>query len=112
RLAYEVRARPRGLVGRIASAVEIGLRSRRRFAAVFRSYDAAVQVRPEAPRGAGRAASTERIDAARRELVDAGAPADLVQRLSRFVAEADDLSAGRIRPYALADAWRAERRAV
>src|SRR5262249_49019578 len=40
RLEYEVRARPRNLLGRVAIPVEIGVRSRRRFAEVFRRYDA------------------------------------------------------------------------
>ena len=110
RLNYEVRVQPRGVVGRLASGVEIGFRSRRRFAAVFRSYDAPAR-EPEHPPST-RTAATGQIGVARRALLGAGSPPDLVDRLCRFVEEADDLSVGRIRPYALADSWEAERRAV
>ena len=110
-LAYEVRVRPRGLVGRIAVPVEIGRRSRRRFAEVFHRYDAQAREsnRQQPARGA---TGTRRVDAPRRALLGAGTPPDLVDRLCRFVEEADDLSVGRIRPYALADSWGAERRAI
>jgi class 3 adenylate cyclase len=111
RLAYEVRARARGVVGRIAIPVEIGFRARRRFADVFRRYD--VQARePQEPPRSGSSADRGRLAAARGALVDAGRPPELVDRLSRLVEEGDDLGVSRIRPYALADAWGAERRAV
>src|SRR5438105_3205140 len=67
---------------------------------------------PSAPSHRGRRAATGRVGAARRALVDAGALPDLVERLCLFVEQDDDPSVGRIRPYALADLWQAERRAV
>ncbi|MGZ4357304.1 MAG: SRPBCC family protein, partial [Gaiellaceae bacterium] len=39
RLVYDVQARPRGLLGPAAVALQVGVLSRRRFASVFRSYD-------------------------------------------------------------------------
>jgi class 3 adenylate cyclase len=109
RLDYEVRARARTLLGRLGIPVAIGLVSRRRFAAVFRRYDAstAERVAPAVPDASG--ARTERPRAA---LVTAGADAELVGRLCAFVGRGDDLAVARIRPYALADAWGVDRRAV
>jgi class 3 adenylate cyclase len=113
RLAYDVRAQPRGLLGRIAIPFEIGLKSRRRFAAIFRRYDTQAREGSQPPpAGRGAPANAERIAAAARSLVDAGAPQELADRLCRFVEQADDLTVGRIRPYALADLWQAKRRAV
>ena len=112
-LVYEVQARPRNLLGRIASALEIGFFSRRRFEAVFRRYDAMAGGSPEAeetrtPRLA--AGAKERIEAARTALVTDGAAPELADRLAALVAHGDELSLGRLQPYVLADAWGASRR--
>src|SRR5918911_1371906 len=48
-LVYDVRARPRNLVGHLAAAVQIGVLSRRRFAEVFRRYDAEARGAGAAP---------------------------------------------------------------
>ena len=108
-LVYDVRACPRNLLGRIAIPFQIGLVSRRRFADVFRRYDAAArrddavppEVRPRLAPGA-----RERIDAARTEL---GASM-LADRLCELVEDGDELTVARLRPYVLADLWGVDRR--
>jgi class 3 adenylate cyclase len=107
RLEYEVRARPRNLLGRVAIPVEIGVRSRRRFTEVFRRYDAlAAEGEAPTPSSARLApGGRERIDAARRALIAAGQPPALVDRLRALVERGDDLTVSRLRPYALAEEW-------
>ena len=112
-LVYEVQARPRNVLGRIAAALEIGFFSRRRFEAVFRRYDAMAGESPEAeePRAPRLVAGAkERIEAARTALVTDGAAPELADRLAALVAHGDELSLGRLQPYVLADAWGAGRR--
>lgn len=115
RLVYEVRAIPRGPVGRPAVALQVGLISRRRFESVFRAYDRAAHggaealptAKPQlAPGGA------QRIEAAKAGLLAAGAAPGDVDRLVALVAGGDELTVATIRPYALADAWSRDRREV
>jgi class 3 adenylate cyclase len=63
---------------------------------------------PRIPRAAVNIAA---LDRATQALV-AFAPEDLALRLVRFVKEADDVEVGRIRPFALADAWGVDRAAL
>ena len=116
-LTYETWITPAGLLGRLAVPVRIGWQTREQFGRVFRRYDefagagetlsvlrAPAQLAP----GAG-----ERLAAIRRQLVDAAAqPPELVAQLLDCVTAADDLTASRLRPYELADRWRAPRRAL
>ena len=116
RLVYDVAAEPRNAVGRIAAPVEIGRLSARRFEDTFRRYDRLAQAgsaldgqmeRPRLAPGAAR-----RLEAATERLHGAGLEAGLVERLARLLAEGDELTLSRLRPYVLADYWGAERRAV
>jgi class 3 adenylate cyclase len=127
-LAYDVRTKPRNLLGRIASAAQIGLLSRRRFEATFRTYDRLALAHMPAP--SARAPATDlsdarsvghgrpelvpggdrRADAAKAVLLGEGLDPELVERLASLVTSAHDLDAARIRPYALVDAWGADRR--
>jgi class 3 adenylate cyclase len=116
RLVYDVAAEPRNAVGRIAAPVEIGRLSARRFEDTFRRYDRLAQAgsaldgqmeRPRLAPGAAR-----RLEAATERLHGAGLEAGLVERLARLLAEGDELTLSRLRPYILADYWGAERRAV
>jgi class 3 adenylate cyclase len=107
-LAYDVRARPRNLLGRVAAAVQIGILSRRRFVDVFRRYDSEAggvdaALRGPSPRLAP--AARERLEAARKALRHG--PAD---RLVDLLERGDELTVARLRPYALADAWGCDRR--
>jgi class 3 adenylate cyclase len=112
RLTYEVRARPRTLFGRIAIPVAIGLVSRRRFASVFRSYDASSHAHRELPRTPVRLApgAVARVERARRTLLEAGLDERGVTGLCALVGEGDTLDVARLRPYHLADRWGLERR--
>ncbi len=116
RLTYEVRVRPRGLVGRIVTPVAIGLVARRRFTAIFRRYDAAAsgaeheQVAPSARRVRLAAGAASRIATARARLVAAGQDEHAVGSLCALVERGDDLAVARIRPYELAGLWGIARR--
>jgi class 3 adenylate cyclase len=109
-LRYEVDARPRNLLGRLAIPIEIGHRSARRFEATFRRYDElARRNEPRDNLSQGRSSlvpgGRERLERARGEL---GSP--LAERLAELVAFGDDEAAARMRPYELARAWGAGRR--
>jgi len=108
-LVYGVRARPRNALGRLAIPLQIGLISRRRFASVFREYDSNGAEPPAHPAHLEPGAA-QRIAAARAALLAAGAEATAVERLCSLLADGDDLSVRKLRPYVLADAWDADRR--
>jgi class 3 adenylate cyclase len=118
RLVYQVWATPRNTLGRLAAPVEIGTLSARRFESVFREYDARVTdpaAAPDPPAGGARRfapGGSGRLAAGRDALVEQGAPPELATRLADLVERGDDADLARLRPYALADAWEADRRAV
>lgn len=115
RLVYEMLITPAGLMGRLALPFSIGKKAREATERVFRRYDefalrglrtSQLAQKPRLANG-----GVERLASISRALVEeAGQPAPLVEKLHRFIAGADDLATARIRPYALADEWRAERR--
>lgn len=113
-LTYQVWTTPSNLIGRLAIPAAIGILAARRFDRAFRAYAARARLEPSAPdpesgsrlSAAGRA----RLDGlAARILLDGGDP-EITRRLAAFVACSDELSAQRLRPYALADRWGAARR--
>ncbi|MCA1621564.1 MAG: adenylate/guanylate cyclase domain-containing protein [Acidobacteria bacterium] len=118
RLVYDVTARPRGALGRAVIPVQVGRVSARKFAEVFRRYDALALEGAAAGGDAGAVASplgaSERalLEALSGRLVAGGEDAELVARLRETIARGDDLTLSRMRPYALADAWGATRRDV
>ena len=109
-------SRPRGLLGRPVAAVAIGQVARRRFEQTFREYDLLargaqdVEARTERPRLAPGA--RERLKALRAEVERTVTDRALVERLIETVEQDDAVTLARLRPYALADRWRAERRSV
>jgi class 3 adenylate cyclase len=119
-LVYQVSAAPRGFLGRLVVPVAIGRIARRRFGDAFRRYDALAQARLGQVSGAALAGrgppprlspgAKERVARLREELVGSGLDRELVERLAATVEEADDLDVESLRPYALADAWGADRR--
>ena len=112
-LRYEVWARPKNLFGRVAVPVEIGRRSKARFERAFRRYDAAISDKPmETKTPHLQPGGEQRVAVAREALAAEEVQADLVTRLVDVVTFADDLTVARLRPYAFADSWGAERRAV
>ena len=67
KLVYEVRVRPRGVLGRPAAALQVGMISRRRFVSVFRAYDRAARTQATAvptPKPRLAAGAAARIEAA------------------------------------------------
>jgi class 3 adenylate cyclase len=114
RLAYGLRVAPKNLLGAALIPFAIGLRMRRDVERVLRAYDEAAlrgAKAPAAPPAAAAAPADPRLAAISARLVsEARQPAPLVDRLTAHVSGADDLSASKMRPYALADAWGTGRR--
>lgn len=116
RLVYQCWAQPKNVVGRAAIPAQIGLISKRRFAAAFRRYDQLLaKGKPPlyqtttvnfAPGGQAR------LSALCEKLVTQGASREIVGRLRDMIETADDLSLARLRSHALADYWGFPRRAV
>lgn len=109
-LAYSMRVVPRTLLGRLVVPFKIGRQGRRNFEKAFRLYDEmATEGKSflEPPPDAG-----ARLQTHRKTLLAQGAPPDVVERLIRTIEGSDDLTVARIRPYALADFWKAPRRDV
>jgi len=122
-LTYQVWARPRYFLTGLILPLVLQQVWQREFGKVFRQYDLLAQrgqtfyARPEAglmlPTPVTLApGGRERLKEAQRELQRLTGQPELVDRLLRLVAEADDLTVNKIRPYALADAWGAPRRQV
>jgi class 3 adenylate cyclase len=116
-LVYQVWAEPRGALGRAVIPVQVGRVSRRRFAKVFRRYDA-LALRSEQQNGTAQptaktvAGGRALLEAQRLKLLDSGADASLVARLLNTVETGDELTLAHLRPYALADEWGVARRAA
>ena len=115
-LAYDVRAEPRNVLGLAAIPIEIGRRSRARFAATFARYDRLARAAGPAATEDGRAqlapGGRERLRVATDALREEGIEPMLVERLAVTVERGDELAVARLRPYVLADAWAAPRRSV
>ena len=114
-LTYEMRLTPASLFGRLALPLSIGRQARATTERVFRRYDEFARQGLRASQLAQKPAlakgAPDRLAAARGSLVrEAQQPAELVDRLVEFVTTSDDLANQRIRPYALADLWRHDRR--
>jgi class 3 adenylate cyclase len=114
RMVYEMRVTPTSLLGAALVALAIGVRMRRRLERVFREYDREAGNRVPAPRrsrapfaGSGMAQRLNQIAA--RLVADARQPEALVRRLCGYIEAADDMSLAKMRPYAIADAWGADR---
>ena len=127
RLRYAVEAWPRGPRGWVAIPVQIGWISRRSFGRTFRRYaeearrapaavgsaPATAVPRPAAPSGDGLdALDAARLHALGERLRALGHGPELVARLLAHIEQADQAELSRMRPYVLADAWGAERRAT
>ncbi|HEU4595785.1 MAG TPA: adenylate/guanylate cyclase domain-containing protein [Pyrinomonadaceae bacterium] len=116
RLVYEVWATPRGALGRAAIPLQIGRISARRFADTFRRYDEQAG-RDSLDSGLLTVAHLDMGERAllaslEHKLLETGADAGLVGRLVETIERGDELTLTRLRPYVLADCWRAPRREV
>ena len=116
-LTYETWITPANLLGRLAVPVRLGWQTRGLFERIFRRYDelarqgvAVSMLRPPVSLAPG---ARDRLAAIERQLAgDAGQPPSLVRQLVDHVTGADDLTVVRLRPYELADRWRADRGAL
>lgn len=109
-LTHEVRLEPRGLLGRAAAAVEVGVKGRRALDRVYRRIDALLTDRSSRPALADPFEAPAALGPARRRrlhrlldrLVKAGVDPAVVDQVGRFLAEAPAQEVARIRPLALA----------
>lgn len=119
---YEVRVRPRNVLGRAAIPIQIGVLYKRTFLSTFRRYDELVRAgttwaTTARPPRLSRDAEL-RLRRAVEQLGDgdgSGEDADTrgdVELLARYLRDADDDAVARIRPYAVADSWGRSRRDV
>jgi adenylate cyclase len=113
-LVYQIRVTPANLLGALIVPVAIGARMRGVTERVFRRYDLLAQAGPAARPGPPPPRTGDvppRVSAIASKLVaEARQPEPLVELLSAYVSSADELSVSKMRPYAIADAWSADRR--
>lgn len=76
------------------------------------SAKALAPIQPHKPRIVFEQGGLTRLATRMREMIEAGADPDLAGKLHRLILESDESALVRLRPYALADAWGAPRRAV
>jgi class 3 adenylate cyclase len=113
-LVYQIWARPNSLLGLVAIPLQIGWLSARRFSTTFHRYDEMAAKSKShldtlsrvsfVPGGRARLANL------REALLDQSLEPALADRLIEIIKHADDLTLARLRPYVLADYWRADRR--
>lgn len=117
-VCYQVWVKPRNLLGLIAIPGQIGLLSAYGFRNVFRRYDEqahqqTLQIVPMTQRPHRLSGSAkQRLIQLRNTLVSQRADPDLLKLLTTTIEEGDDMTLARLRPYALADSWAQDRRAV
>jgi len=125
-LTYEMWSRPRTLLGALTIPLATQLILQRRFERTFRQYDqmaqrggnfynrseTALAVDPVLIKADFAPGGRERLAEIQGELAQQTNWPHGVDRLVRLVAEADDVTLSKIRPYALADAWNVPRRQV
>jgi adenylate cyclase len=116
RVRYQTWIKTNNILAQLALPFVIGVIAKNRFEKAFRIYDrlankrgAVIEIaRPRGLSAGGRA----RFKSLSETVIRQGTDASLIARLEDFLDRADDLSVQRIRPYALADRWEVNRRAV
>ena len=116
RVRYQTWMRTSKLLARLALPFVIGFIAKNRFEKVFRIYDRLTNKRGSVielarPRGLSQGGRA-RFRSLSGTIIRLGTERSLVEHLEDFLDRADDLSVQRIRPYALADRWGVNRRAV
>jgi class 3 adenylate cyclase len=116
-LTYQVWVRPKNLIGLLGIPVQVGFLSRRAFDNAFHKYDRVASLPRPSPFSLVTTVTfppggRERLSTLRGQLIENGAPPDLVARLVNIIETADDILLARLRPYELADLWGAPRRSV
>lgn len=116
RLIYNVRVKPRNLVGLLGAPIQIGILTRNGIARAMRQYDAELQqgvaVTPMQKNSALATGGRARWLGARQSLAEQGFDGALLERLGHTIEFGDEIALARMRPYAFADEWRAPRRTV
>jgi class 3 adenylate cyclase len=108
RLRNVIRLEPRGLLARVLSRFEIGVKYRRKLDRVYRRLDGVLKagMRPEIdpidPEVVLPAAARERLDDGARTLAEAGIDQRAIDALAAYLASASDQDVARIRPLELA----------
>ena len=111
-LTYQMWLEPAGLLGRLVLRLAVGHWARARIQRVFRRYDELARPAPTPSHLAPLPSRPTRASLTRHALLQAGQPVALVDRLIEFVTGADEFSVARVRAYALADQWNAQRRTM
>jgi len=105
-LTHRLRLEPRGLLGRAAAAIEVGIRARRSLERVYRRIDAALAaggtIDPFEESAPPSRAQQRRLDALLGKISSQGVNPAVVERLGDYLAQAPPQEAARIRPLALA----------
>ncbi len=105
-LTHEIAVIPRGILGRVATLVEIGQRLRRAMDRVYRRVDAIVAAGesgdPYDARHEPSAAERVRVETGRTKLLGAGFEKPAVDRLADMLLHAPARKLARMRPFALA----------
>lgn len=115
-LTFQVFAKPKSLLGAMAIPVQIGIVSKRSFAAAFRRYDqiasrgqpALIQSSEQEFAPGGR----ERLKLLGEKLRSQISTPALADKLIQSLAQADAMTLSRLRPFTLADFWQAPRKEV
>jgi class 3 adenylate cyclase len=116
RLVYQVWIEPRNLISSWALGFTMRWKTAKAFDAVFRRYDEAASrgktARLKLTDVKFSPGGRERLGSLRRQLLDLGRDADLVERLTDLVGTADELTLMKLRPFELAEEWGVPRRRV
>ncbi|MBI1876688.1 MAG: adenylate/guanylate cyclase domain-containing protein [Chloroflexi bacterium] len=115
-LKYSVEVTPANILGWLGTPQQIGWEARRNFERVFRQIDAAIQQQfaqvillPTTPLSKP---GQVRLQELTRQLAAQGHELRWTQRLANLLVTSPDQDLVRLRPYVLADAWNAPRRAI
>src|SRR5512138_2013413 len=116
RIHYQTWMETDNILAQLALPFVIGVIARNRFEKAVRRYDRVANQRGSvielAPQRGLTSAGRARFKSLSEAVIRQGTERTLVDRLEDFLARADELSLQRIRPYALADRWEVDRRAV
>lgn len=111
-LSYQVWARPANLLGCIAIPIQIGIVAAKDFGRVFKRYDDLIDVEEEKkdqPTNRFEQGGLQRLGGLRNDLINAGGSEELTRRLVATIVEEPDIEIARMKPYVLADTWKASR---
>lgn len=116
RITYQTWVTTGNPLAQLGIPLAIGVIAKNRFEKAFRRYDRLVSqsssgfetLRPRGLSANGRARFRSQSEA----VISQGTDPALLNRLEEFIQQADEISLQRIRPYALADIWKVNRRAV